>query len=195
MKAAIDAGHIVEIPAQPTIADGLAVKRAGERTSEIVRRYVDEIVTVSEDEIASAILKLLEIEKTVVEGGGAAGLAALLFGKLAGLEEKNVAVIISGGNIDPNLLSKIIGRGLAKDGRLVRIRAMGRDRPGELARICQHAAQLGANILEVTHNRAFANLEVGGVEIDLILETRGRDHVEQLLRVLGEDGIEAEEAD
>ncbi len=193
MKAAMEAGRTVEIATQPTIADGLAVKRAGEITSEIVRQYVDEIVTVSEDEIASAILKLLEIEKTVVEGGGAVGLAAVLFRKIAGIENKNVAMIISGGNIDPNLLSKIIERGLAKDGRLVRIRVLGRDRPGELARICQHAADVGANILEVTHNRAFANLEVGGVEIDLILETRGHDHVEQLLKVLGADGIEAEE--
>jgi threonine dehydratase len=193
MKAAMEAGRTVEIATQPTIADGLAVKRAGEITSEIVRQYVDEIVTVSEDEIASAILKLLEIEKTVVEGGGATGLAAVLFRKIAGIENKNVAMIISGGNIDPNLLSKIIERGLAKDGRLVRIRVLGRDRPGELARICQHAADVGANILEVTHNRAFANLEVGGVEIDLILETRGHDHVEQLLKVLSGDGIEAEE--
>jgi threonine dehydratase len=193
MKAAMEAGRTVEIATQPTIADGLAVKRAGEITSEIVRQYVDEIVTVSEDEIASAILKLLEIEKTVVEGGGATGLAAVLFRKIVGIENKNVAMIISGGNIDPNLLSKIIERGLAKDGRLVRIRVLGRDRPGELARICQHAADVGANILEVTHNRAFANLEVGGVEIDLILETRGHDHVEQLLKVLSGDGIEAEE--
>jgi len=193
MKAALGAEEKVEIATQPTIADGLAVKRAGERTAEIVRRYVDDIVTVSEDEIASAILKLLEIEKTVVEGGGAAPLAAVLFNKIAGIEDKNVAMIVSGGNIDPNLLSKIIERGLAKDGRMVRIRILGRDRPGELARICQHAAAVGANILEVTHNRAFANLEVGGVEIDLILETRGRDHVEQLLNVLREDEIEAEE--
>jgi threonine dehydratase len=193
MKAALGAGETLEIATQPTIADGLAVKRAGERTIEIARRYVDDIVTVSEDEIASAILKLLEIEKTVVEGGGAAPLAAVLFDKIAGIEGKNVAMIVSGGNIDPNLLSKIIERGLAKDGRMVRIRILGRDRPGELARICQHAASVGANILEVTHNRAFANLEVGGVEIDLTLETRGRDHVEQLLKVFREDEIEAEE--
>ncbi|MGE0131125.1 MAG: threonine ammonia-lyase [Blastocatellales bacterium] len=192
MKAALGA-ETGEIATQPTIADGLAVKRAGERTAEIARRYVDDIVTVTEDEIASAILKLLEIEKTVVEGGGAAGLAAVLFDKVAGIKNKNVAMIISGGNIDPNLLSKIIERGLAKDGRMVRIRVLGRDRPGELARICQHAAAVGANILEVTHNRAFANLEVGGVEIDLTLETRGHDHVEQLLKVLREDEIEAEE--
>jgi threonine dehydratase len=193
MKAALGWGEVAEIATHPTIADGLAVKRAGERTVEIARRYVDDIVTVSEDEIASAILKLLEIEKTVVEGGGAAPLAAVLFNKIAGIEGKNVAMIVSGGNIDPNLLSKIIERGLAKDGRMVRIRVLGRDRPGELARICQDAASVGANILEVRHNRAFGNLQVGGVEIDLILETRGREHVEQLLKVLRDDEIEAEE--
>jgi threonine dehydratase len=193
MQAAVEQGHIVEVAGQPTIADGLAVKRAGERPLEIVQRYVDEIVTVTEGEIASAILKMLEIEKTVVEGGGAAGLAALLFKKVTGLDGKNVAVIICGGNIDPNLLSKIIERGLAKDGRLVRVRTIVRDRPGELARICQHVAEVGGNILEVEHNRAVADLEVGGVEIDLTLETRGREQIEQLLQVLREDGIEASE--
>jgi threonine dehydratase len=195
MKAAIQAGHPIEVMTQPSIADGLSVKRSGERTLEIVQRYVDEVVSVSEDEIASAILKLLEIEKTVVEGGGAAGLAAVLFRKISGIEGKNVAIIISGGNIDPNLLSKIIERGLAKDGRLVRIRAIMRDRPGELARICQHIAAVGANILQVEHNRAFSNLEVGGVEIDMTLEARGHDHVAQLLNVLRDDGIEARRLD
>lgn len=193
MKAAVEQGHVVEVSGQPTIADGLAVKRAGERPLEIVQRYVDEIVTVTEGEISSAILKMLEIEKTVVEGGGAAGLAALLFKKVSGLAGKNVAVIICGGNIDPNLLTKIIERGLAKDGRLVRVRTIVRDRPGELARICQHVAAVGGNIMEVEHNRAFSDLEVGGVEIDLTLETRGRDQIEQLLSVLRQDGIEASE--
>jgi threonine dehydratase len=191
MKAALAASKPVEISAQPTIADGLAVKRAGARTLEMVRRYVDEIVTVTEDEIASAILKLLEIEKTVVEGGGAAPLAGVLFRKIAGLANKNVVMIVSGGNIDPNLLSKIIERGLAKDGRMVRVRTLVRDRPGELARICQHTAAAGANILNVTHNRAFAELEIGGVEIDLTLETRGHEHIAQLLTALRADGIEA----
>jgi threonine dehydratase len=193
MKVAVEQGQTIEVAGQPTIADGLAVKRAGERTLEIVRKYVDEIVTVSEGEIASAILKMLEIEKTVVEGGGAAGLAALLFKKIAGVEGQRVALIISGGNIDPNLLTKIIERGLAKDGRLVRVRTLMRDRPGELARVCQHVAAVGSNIIEVEHNRAFSDLEVGGVEIDLTLETRGREQIEQLLQVLRDDGIEARE--
>ncbi|NOT63795.1 MAG: pyridoxal-phosphate dependent enzyme, partial [Acidobacteria bacterium] len=174
-------------------ADGLAVKRAGAFPLEIVKRYVDEIVTVTEGEISSAILKLLEIEKTVAEGGGAAGLAAVLFKKIANLENQRVAIIICGGNIDPNLLSQIIERGLAKDGRLIRVATLVRDRPGELARICQHVADSGANILEVEHNRAFSNLEVGGVEIELTLETRDHQQIEQLLDVLKQDGIEARE--
>ena len=193
MRAALLAGQPTEIAIEPTIADGLAVKRAGARTLEVVQHYVDEVVSVSEEEIASAILKLLEIEKTVVEGAGAASLAAVLFHKVSGLEEKNVAIIVCGGNIDPNLLSKIIERGLAKDGRLVRIRTVVRDRPGELAKICQIVADTGANIMDVAHNRAFGKLEVGGVELDLILETRGHDHIGQLLRVFHAEGITAQE--
>jgi threonine dehydratase len=193
MKSAVAEGHPVVVNSQPTIADGLAVKRAGAFPLEVVKQYVDDIVTVTEGEIASAILKLLEIEKTVAEGGGAAGLAAVLFKKIPNLEGKRVAVIICGGNIDPNLLSQIIERGLAKDGRLIRVATLVRDRPGELARICQHVADVGANILEVEHNRAFSNLEVGGVEIELTLETRDRQQIEHLLEVLKQDGIEARE--
>ncbi len=193
MRAALLAGQPTEITIEPTIADGLAVKRAGARTLEVVQQYVDEVVSVSEEEIASAILKLLEIEKTVVEGAGAASLAAVLFHKVAGLEEKNVAIVVCGGNIDPNLLSKIIERGLAKDGRLVRIRTIVRDRPGELAKICQIVADVGGNIMDVAHNRAFGKLEVGGVELDLILETRGHDHIQQLLKAFHAAGINAQE--
>ncbi len=193
MQAALQAGTPTEIAIKPTIADGLAVKRAGVRSLEVIRKYVDEIVTVSEEEIASAILKLLEIEKTVVEGAGAAALAAVLFHKISGLDWKNVAILVCGGNIDPNLLSKIIERGLAKDGRLVRIRAIVRDRPGELAKICQIVADNSGNIMDVAHNRAFAKLEVGGVEIDMILETRGHDHIQQLLEAFSAEGINAQQ--
>lgn len=193
MRSALLAGHPTEIAIEPTIADGLAVKRAGTHTLAVVQHFVDEVVSVSEEEIASAILKLLEIEKTVVEGAGAASLAAILFHKIAGLDWKNVAILVCGGNIDPNLLSKIIERGLAKDGRLVRIRAIVRDRPGELAKICQIVADTGANIMDVAHNRAFGKLEVGGVELDLILETRGHDHIQQLLSVFHYEGINAVE--
>lgn len=192
MRTALLTGQPKEIAIEPTIADGLAVKRAGKRTLEVIQSYVDEVVSVSEEEIASAILKLLEIEKTVVEGAGAASLAAVLFHKITGLQWKNVAMVICGGNIDPTLLSKIIERGLAKDGRLVRLRTVVRDRPGELARMCQLVADTGANIMDVAHNRAFGQLEVGGVEIDLILETRGHDHIEQLLRLFQAEGINAQ---
>lgn len=191
MLAGIKAGEPVEIQTQPTIADGLAVKRTGAKTLAVVQRYVDEIVTVSEGEIASAILKLLEIEKTVVEGAGAAGLAAVLFQKIKGLAGKNVVMILCGGNIDPTLLSRIIERGLAKDGRMVRLKVLLRDRPGELARICQIVADTGGNILEVMHNRVFASLEVGGVEVEITLEARGHEHVRELLQQLQTYGIEA----
>lgn len=191
MLAGMKAGEPVEIQTQPTIADGLAVKRTGVKTLAVVQRYVDEIVTVTEGEIASAILKLLEIEKTVVEGAGAAGLAAVLFQKIKGLAGKNVVMILCGGNIDPTLLSRIIERGLAKDGRMVRLKVLLRDRPGELARICQIVADTGGNILEVMHNRVFASLEVGGVEVEITLEARGHEHVRELLQQLQTDGIEA----
>ena len=138
-EAALGASESMYIATQPTIADGLAVNRAGERTIEIARRYVDDIVTVSEDEIASAILKLLEIEKTVVEAKVAVPLAAVLFNKIAGIEGKNVAIIVSGGNIDPNLLSKIIERGLAKDGRMAASAFWARP-PRRTGPLCQHAA-------------------------------------------------------
>jgi threonine dehydratase len=193
MRAALLAGQPTEIAIEPTIADGLAVKRTGTHTLAVVQQYVDEVVSVAEEEIASAILKLLEIEKTVVEGAGAAALAAVLFHKVSNLEGKNVAMIVGGGNIDPNLLSKIIERGLAKDGRLVRIRAIVRDRPGELAKICQIVANASGNIMDVAHNRAFGKLEVGGVELDLILETRGHNHIQQLLEVFHAEGITAQE--
>ena len=193
MQAALSANQPTEISIKPTIADGLAVKRAGIRTLEVVRHYVDEVVSVSEEEIASAILKLLEIEKTVVEGAGAAALAAVLFHKITGLEGRNVAILVCGGNIDPNLLAKIIERGLAKDGRLVRIRATVRDRPGELAKICQIVAETAANIIDVAHNRAFAKLEVGGVEIDMTLEARGHEHIEQILAAFDAEGVNAKE--
>lgn len=195
MSASLYPNKNFEIGKKPTIADGLATKVPGQRTLEIVKKYVDDVVTVSEDEIASAILKLLEIEKTVVEGGGAAALAAVLFNKIKGLDGLNVAMIASGGNIDPNLLSKIIERGLAKDGRLVRIRAIMRDRPGELAKLTGKSADLDANILHIEHNRAFSNLDVHGVEVDMTIETKGHDHVIQILDALKKDGIDARKLD
>src|SRR6266536_3771376 len=147
MKAAVDAGHLVTLPVASTLADGIAVRRAGERTLPMVRKYVDEIVTVKEEEIASAILLLLEREKTVAEGAGAAPVAALVHEKVR-CRGKRIAAIISGGNIDVGILSRIIERGLAKDGRLIRLRINLPDYPGALHTLTGVLAEHRANIVE-----------------------------------------------
>jgi threonine dehydratase len=191
MKAAVAARAPEVLPAAGTIADGIAVRRAGEHTLPVVARYVDDIVTVEEEEIASAILLLLEQEKTVAEGAGAAPLAALLKGA-TGLAGKKVALVIGGGNIDVNLLSRIIERGLVKDGRLVRLRVRIADHPGALHQLTGVVAQTRANILEVFHNRAFSRVELGQTAVDLTLETRGPDHIEALTARLRDAGYELE---
>src|SRR5690242_18390000 len=154
MKAAVSEGKPVTIPAAATIADGIAVRRAGERTLPLVQKYVDEIVTVDEEEIANAILLLLEREKTVAEGAGAAAAAALVNHKIA-CAGKKTAVLVSGGNIDVNFLSRIIERGLVKDGRLVRLRLKVPDHPGALHRLTGVIARHRANVIEISHDRAY----------------------------------------
>src|SRR5262249_30729176 len=148
MKAALSSKKPVTLAAAPTIADGIAVRRAGDRTLPVVSRYVDDLVTVDEEEIANAILLLLEREKTVAEGAGAASLAALVSGRTR-LSGKKVAVVVGGGNIDVNLLSRIIERGLVKDGRLVRLRVHIPDHPGALHRLLGIIAEARANIIEI----------------------------------------------
>jgi threonine dehydratase len=192
MLQAVEAGKPVTIEPANTIADGIAVKRAGDLTLEHVKKYVDEIVTVSEEEIASAILYLLEREKTVVEGAGAVGVAALMQRKVRGLERKTVVAVISGGNIDVNLVARIIERGLVKDGRLVRIVVALQDKPGQLAKVSAIIANLRANVIEVHHTRAFAH-RFGDTTLQLTLETRGPDHVDELLRALRERGYHVEQ--
>jgi threonine dehydratase len=192
MLQAVEAGKPVTLEPANTIADGIAVKRAGDLTLEHVKRYVDEIVTVSEEEIASAILYLLEREKTVVEGAGAVGVAALMQRKLRGLEGKRVVIIISGGNIDVNLVARVIERGLVKDGRLVRISVALQDKPGQLARVSSIVANQRANVIEVHHTRAFS-YRFGDTTLQLTLETRGPDHVEEILRALRERGYHVQQ--
>ena len=165
MLLAIEKRELVTIPAASTIADGIAVRRAGEVTFPLVAKYVDEIVTVEEEEIASAILTLLEREKTLAEGAGAAGIAALLQHKTS-LNGQHTAVIIGGGNIDVSLLSRIIERGLVKDGRLVRIRIYLPDRPGALAELSSVIAAQRANIVELLFNRAYYGVSLGDTAID-----------------------------
>jgi threonine dehydratase len=188
MKASIDAGHILEIPPGTTVADGIAVRKPGVHTFETIRAFVDRIVTVEEEEIASAILQLLEREKTVAEGAGAVAVAALLNGKVPEARGRIVGVVIRGGNIDVNLSSRIIERGLVKDGRLVRLRVNVPDRPGSLARFITSVAEQGANVVEIHHNRTFARAALGQVEVDVTLETRGQPHVLELIEFLRQKG-------
>jgi threonine dehydratase len=192
MLQAVEAGKPVTLDPANTIADGIAVKRAGDLTLEHVRRYVDEIVTVSEEEIASAILYLLEREKAVVEGAGAVGVAALMQRKIHGLEGKRVVAIVSGGNIDVNLVARVIERGLVKDGRLVRISVALQDKPGQLARVSSIVANQRANVIEVHHTRAFS-YRFGDTTLQLTLETRGPEHVEEILRALRERGYHVQQ--
>lgn len=190
MKAALEAGHLVTLPVASTLADGIAVRRAGERTLPMVRKYVDEIVTVEEEEIASAILLLLEREKTVAEGAGAAAVAALVHQKVQ-CSGKRIAAVISGGNIDVGILSRIIERGLAKDGRLIRLRIHLPDYPGALHTLTGVLAEHRANIVETAYDRKFG-VDLGYSAIDLTMETRGNEHVANLLAALAGAGYQFE---
>jgi threonine dehydratase len=183
MKVAVAEGKPVTINAAATVADGIAVRRAGDRTLPLVQKYVDDIVTVDEEEIANAILLLLEREKTLAEGAGAAALAALLNHKLP-LNGKKVAVLVCGGNIDVTLLSRIIERGLVKDGRLVRLRVHLPDYPGALHRLTGILAQHRANIVETSYDRAYYGVNLGDTAIDITMETKGPDHIAELLAAL-----------
>jgi threonine dehydratase len=187
MQAAVEAGELVTLDAASTLADGIAVKRAGEITFEHVQSLVDDIVTVTEEEIASAILYLLEKEKTVAEGAGAVGVAALMHHKLPRLEGKRVCSVISGGNIDVNVVARVIERGLVKDGRLVRINIRLLDKPGQLTIVSGIISGLRANVIEVHHSRAFSE-KFGDTTLLLTLETRGPEHVEEILGALREKG-------
>jgi threonine dehydratase len=184
MKAAVEAGKPVTLPVSSTLADGIAVRRAGELTFPMVQKYVDDIVTVEEDEIASAILLLLEREKTLVEGAGAAPIAALLHQKLPGIQQKRIAAVISGGNLDVSILSRIIERGLAEDGRMIRLRIHLPDYPGALHKLTGVLAQHRANIVQTSYDRTYFGVDLGNTAIDLTMETRGSEHVDELMRAL-----------
>jgi len=183
MKVAVEKGKPVTLESAKTIADGIAVRRAGEKTLPLVQKYVDDIVTVEEEEIANAILLLLEREKTLAEGAGAAAIAAMLNRKLQ-LREKRVAVLVCGGNIDVTLLARIIERGLVKDGRLVRLRVHLPDYPGALHRLTGILADHRANIVETAYDRAYHGVTLGDTAIDITMETRGPEHISELLSAL-----------
>jgi threonine dehydratase len=188
MRAAMQ-GTTVEFGAS-TIAEGIAVKEAGTITREIVRKFVSDIVLVDEGDIEQAIVLLLEIEKTVVEGAGAASLAALLKHRDR-FRGRNVGLVLCGGNIDPLMLAEIIERGMVRSGRLARLKVEVRDLPGALARITTILAEANANIEEVHHQRAFTNLPVQSAEINLVIKTRSHAHVQDIVAKLAAAGFKA----
>jgi len=188
MPVSLGAGHPVEIETHPTIADGILVARPGDVPFEIVQEYVDEVVTVSEDDIARALLVLLEHAKVVVEPAGAAGVAAILAGKVT--DAGKTVSILSGGNIDPMLLQRVVSHGLAASGRYATVRIPLPDRPGQLAKVSDLVAQAGANVMEVLHTRHGHGLQISDMILQLSIETRGPEHTELTLDTLRAAGFD-----
>jgi threonine dehydratase len=176
---------------QATIADGIGVKSPGALTLPLIRERVDDVLLVSEDDIELAILTLLEIEKTVVEGAGAVALAALMKHR-ARFAGRKVGLILSGGNIEPLVLAEIIQRGMVRSGRLARLRLDLRDVPGALADMATLLGRLGANIDEIQHQRAFTSLSVERAQIEVVVHTRGVAHIGEILAALCAQGYHAE---
>jgi len=186
MAKAISQNSITTVEGPATIADGIAVKTPGELTFKIVRQYVDDIVTVDEDEIANAILLLLERAKVVSEGAGAVSVAAIL-NRLDSIRNKKIVALISGGNIDVNMLSRIIDKGLVKSGRKIFVNALIPDRPGTLSQLLNLMAETGANVLSVTHDRSSADIPLGYASVKLELETVDAEHVVKIKELLAEN--------
>jgi len=173
----------------PTLADGLAIPQVGTNAFRIARPLVDLVVTVSEKEIALAILRLVELEKSVIEGAAATPLAACMAGKLDELAGRRVVLLLCGGNIDPNVLSRVIESGLVADGRLGRFNAVISDRPGGLADLAAQIASTGASIKQVVHDRAFASSDVSVVNVLCTVETRNHEHLAELRAKLKSRGV------
>jgi len=189
-SAALREGKPTLVKTRPTLADGLAIAQVGSNAFEIARQHTDKVLLVNEEQIALAILRLVELEKAVVEGAAATTLAACLSGQLADLVGKRVVLLLCGGNIDPNVLSRVIERGLVADGRLARFAALISDRPGGLADLASQIAAGGASIKQVVHDRAFASSNVSTVNVLCTVETRDRGHLQKLLADLRAHGIE-----
>lgn len=187
--AALAAGKPVQIELRPTLADGLSVPKVGDNAFEIARQFVDRTVLVNEHDLARAILRLMEWEKAVVEGAGAAPLAACLAGLVPELKGKKVVLPLCGGNIDLNTLDRVIERGLATDGRLYRFTTTISDRPGGLARFAGLLAEEGASIIDITHDRAFADDDITTVAVHCVVETRDAEHIAALRSRLASEGF------
>ena len=188
MKKSIDDGRVEELSSVSTIADGIAVKKPGDLTYELCKKYVDEIATVTDDEISAAILALMEQHKLVTEGAGAVAVAAAMFKKF-NLEGKKVVCILSGGNIDVTILSRVIKRGLLMSGRNCQLTIELMDKPGQLKDVSRIIADLGGNVTSVHHERANEGSDVNGCYLRIILETKNYEHIEQIKRALTDYGF------
>jgi threonine dehydratase len=188
--AGLAAGTPVHVPTRFTLADGLAVAEAGRHSLAIAKPLVHRMVQVQEEDLALAILRLAELEKCIVEGAGAAGLAAFLGGELPDLAGRKVVLLLTGGNIDPLAHSRVIERGLAADGRIYRFDVLIGDRPGALAHLSAVLAKAGANVTEIVHNRTFAGPDLSRVHVLCTVETRDRTHITEIQRSLVDNGVE-----
>jgi threonine dehydratase len=188
MKTSIAAGHIeVSHPAN-TIADGISIAKVGQHTFPLVQRYVDEIVAVTEENIASAIMLLLEREKTLAEGAGAVGFAALSHAYIDNIANKKIVVVLSGGNIDMTMLSVILERGLEYDGRLARLKVIIPDKPGNIARLASLIADQHANILEIYQHHSVSEVDIGDTEVEMLLEAKGKEHIDAIISSIDKSG-------
>jgi threonine dehydratase len=195
MAESFHAGRIVPCSAARSVADGIAVKRPGELTFEHVLRSVDAVETVTEDQIRAAIIRMLEVGKTVTEGAAAAALAAVKERRFPDLDGKNVVMILSGANIDIALLARIIDRSLVESHRLVRFRTNVTDRPGALAELLQKIACCGGNVVRIQHDRVFKHAGFWEAQVDVTLETRNEEHIEELEQALSGAGYQVERLD
>ena len=192
MKASVEAGKEVEVKAIATIADGIAIKHPGKITLPLISEYVDDIVEVTEDEIARAIFFAVQNNRLVVEGAGAAGLAALLAKKVEVNEDDTVCAVLCGGNIDPNLLTRVLEQVLVREGRYIMLKLLVVDRPGMLARLLDHVAESGANVIEVFHKRSMWLAPLGKTGIEMLLEVRDEQHGREITRHLENSGYHVE---
>jgi len=188
--ASLAAGRPVEAPVRPTLADGLAVGKVGERAFTLAAPRVDRVVTVDEQALSRAVLRLLELEKTVCEGAGAAALAAVMGPLGQELAGRKVVLLLCGGNIDPTILHRVIDHGLAADSRLWRFTAHVSDRPGGIARLTAAIAEAGASVLEIKHDRAFSGPDVFSTTVEVTVEAADRDHVTRLYQHLRDGGFQ-----
>ncbi len=190
LPASLERGEVVERESTETIADGIATRKVGERPFAVIRERVDEVVTVTDGEIAVALTTLLERGKTLAEGAGAVALAAVLEGRFDYAADERIVPALCGGNIDLNLLTNVILRGLSETGRYLKIRTVLNDRPGALGELVEVLSAQRANVYAIDHDRASRTVELSEAEVEIDLETRGPDHVDRLLAALAEAGYE-----